>query len=79
MAEDHISRERSQGPPPLLDAPRVDELIREAEEAVLNTKRFLEGLQESNVGGRRQIGEMRDRFEKNLKGLLRRQEQEDQI
>ena len=79
MAEDQTSRETPSQLRPDDHARRIDELIREAEQAVLNTKRFLQGIQESNVDARQRIGEMRERFEKNLRSLRRLQEQEDQI
>jgi hypothetical protein len=78
MVEDDLSPEKLQWSPPDDEARRIDELIREAEEAVRNTKLFLAGIQRSNTNARERVGHIQDSFEKNLKGLRRRQEQQDQ-
>lgn len=79
MADNQVKREKLQWHPPDDEARRIDDLIREAEEAVRNTKRFLEGMQEANARAREHIWQMQDRLEKDLKGLRRRQEKEVQI
>ena len=73
------SEERTRWLRPDDEARRIDELIREAEEAIRNTKRFLDGIQGSNPGAREHIVQIKDRFERDLRGLRRRQEQEDSI